>query len=318
VKKLISISFHKISAYMHYIMPGLSLLYLISCQGNNNTYSGKPILLTSTSMLEEGLRFIAGDSFEVISLMGSGVDPHVFRPSAQDLELLRKAEIIIYNGLLLEGRMGEILSIVGKDKPVWAISDGISEDKFLVSDARTGIYDPHIWMDPVLWSEGMLALSNRLGEWIPEKKEAFAEKGKKYRDSLLRLDTSIREGLNKVPEENRILVTSHDAFRYFGRAYQWEVIGLQGISTAGDIGLKEISNLTELLVQRKIPVVFPEASVSSRNLEAVRNGCMSRGHTVREGPVLYTDAPGDKDSPEGTYSGMLLYNQEVLTQWIQP
>lgn len=296
----------------------LILIFFSACDSESKkTTTSRPRVLTTTLMLEEGVSQILSETAEVQSLMGAGVDPHLFRPSARDLSLLREADLIVVNGLHLEGRLGEVLSILGKQKPVLVIADGLSRKKLLQAEYDSALSDPHIWMDPVLWSEGMVYLSRELAKWHPADSAEILLRGIAYRDSLLRLDSVIRAGLNTVPVSRRVLITSHDAFRYFGRAYQWEVKGLQGISTASDIGIREIQNLVDFISSRKIPVVFPEASVSPRNLEAVISGCRQRGISVLTGPVMYTDAPGTSGTEEATYSGMLLHNQKILSEWLR-
>lgn len=300
----------------------LSLLFvlgffLVACEGKEQTQAqGKPKILVSTLMIAEGVQFMVGDLAEVSSLMGAGVDPHLFRPTAGDLEKMRSAEIIILNGLHLEGRLGEITEALKREKKILFVADYVPKEKILYAGNSMQSPDPHIWMDPLLWADAMAKLSSELVNSL-NADSSIVVRANLYADSLRVLHRKIQDGLSSVPVSKRVLVTSHDAFQYFGRAYGWEVKGLQGISTASDIGIREVSEMVRFLCARKIPAVFPEASVSERNLEAVLRGCEGKGHFVRIGPVLYTDAPGSEGTPEGTYSGMLMHNQESLKRLLQ-
>lgn len=292
------------------------LSVLASCDSNTKGPESKTRIVVSTLMIAEGVSYITRESAEVVALMGPGVDPHLYRPSAADLQILRSADIIILNGLHLEGRMGEMIEALRKDKTILQVADFMAESDILYSGDDLAQPDPHCWMAPALWGKAMKGLGERLGELLPAD-TAIARHTQMYADSLLRLDSLIRSGLDQVPPDSRILVTSHDAFRYFGRAYGWEVRGLQGISTASDIGIREIGGMADFLSSRRIRAVFPESSVSARNLEAVLAACKARNHSVSIGPPLYTDAPGSAGTPEATYSGMLRHNQQVLTRALQ-
>lgn len=274
----------------------------------------KRLIVTTTGILEEGISNIAADDFRVVALMGSGTDPHTYKPSASDLKLLRSADVIIYNGLMLEGRMTDILIALGAEKEVWNFSADMDSTRFI----RAGLeaYDPHIWMDPLFWSEGMLQVGKKLDATFPNDSNLYSHRAEQYRQHLIQLDSSMRSALDSIPTAKRILITSHDAFQYFGRAYQWSTLGLQGISTAGDIGISEIRSMTDFIIRNKITTVFPEASVSDRNLQALIEACKRRGHVLKLGTPLFTDAAGPSGTPQGTYSGMLKFNQEILCQEI--
>lgn len=301
---------------LFWLIPAGILFVLVSCNAGKKSPDAKTRIVVSTLMIAEGVSYITRESAEVTALMGPGVDPHLFRPSAADLQLLRSADIIILNGLHLEGRMGEMMEALKKEKTILQVTDYMPEADILYSGDNLSQPDPHCWMAPGLWAKAMEGLGKRLGELIPAD-TAIARHTQMYADSLLRLDSLIRSGLDQVPPDRRILVTSHDAFRYFGRAYGWEVRGLQGISTASDIGIREIGGMADFLSSRRIRAVFPESSVSARNLEAVLAACKARNHSVSIGPPLYTDAPGSAGTPEATYSGMLRHNQQILTRALQ-
>jgi manganese/zinc/iron transport system substrate-binding protein len=295
------------------LVVGICLLF-VGCS-ETKSESDKKLIVTTTGMLEEGVSGIVADDFRVVALIGSGTDPHSYKPSASDLKLLRSADIIIYNGLMLEGRMTDIFTALSSEKAVWNFSHGLDSTRFI--SAGLEVFDPHVWMDPVLWSEGMLNIGKRLDLAYPNGQNTYALRASTYQRALLRLDSSIRLALDTGPASKRILVTSHDAFQYFGRAYQWQTLGLQGISTTGDIGISEIRNMTDFIIQNKIQTVFPEASVSDRNLQALLEACKRRGHILTLGTPLFTDAAGAAGTPEGTYSGMLKFNQETLCREVQ-
>jgi manganese/zinc/iron transport system substrate-binding protein len=299
--------------YRNLILLAGLLLLCIGCS-EEKAVQEKRLIVTTTGMLEEGLSHIVADDFRVVALIGSGTDPHTYKPSASDLKLLRSADVLIYNGLMLEGRMTDIFIALGKEKEVWNFSEGMDSTRFI----RAGLeaYDPHIWMDPLFWSEGMLEIGKRLDAIFPNDSNLYGFRAEQYRQQLLHLDSSMRSALDSIPKAKRILITSHDAFQYFGRAYQWKTMGLQGISTAGDIGISEIRSMTDFIIRNKITTVFPEASVSDRNLQALIEACKRRGHALKLGTPLFTDAAGPSGTPQGTYSGMLKFNQEVLCQEI--
>jgi len=302
--------------YLKNILQGALLVWsfmgIVSCSSDTTSEKGvKPNILVSTLMIAEGVENIVGNQAEVNCLMGPGVDPHLFRPTAADLNKMRQADIIILNGLHLEGRLGEITQALQKEKTILFVSDYIDSSRILYEGATQASPDPHIWMDPSLWAQGMQGISEKISEYLKGDTTILA-RGKLYTDSLSSLHKRIQNGLNEIPTERRVLVTAHDAFQYFSRAYAWEVKGLQGISTASDIGIREVSEMVNFLAKRKIPAVFPESAVSERNLEAVIRACAAKGHTVAIGPVLFTDAPGSEGSPEGSYSGMLLSNMNAL------
>lgn len=289
------------------------VFFLASCDSGKREPKTRTQIVVSTLMIAEGVSYMTRESADVIALMGPGVDPHLFRPSANDLQLLRNADIIILNGLHLEGRMGEMMEALRKEKTVLLVTDFLAKEDILFSGDDLAQPDPHCWMAPGLWAKAMRGLGVRLKELLATD-TAITRHTEFYADSLLRLDSMIRTGLAQVPPAARVLVTSHDAFRYFGRAYGWEVRGLQGISTASDIGIREIGSMADFLRARRIRAVFPESSVSARNLEAVLAACKARNHSVNIAPPLYTDAPGSEGTSEATYSGMLLHNQQILTR----
>jgi manganese/zinc/iron transport system substrate-binding protein len=293
-----------------------SSLFFFSCQRERKEFhtNGKFRIATTTSMLADGVKLLVGDQAEVISLMGTGVDPHLYKATAHDLSLLQQADLILYNGLHLEGKMSEMLEKLKRRKKVLALSDGIP--KSLLRQTGPHTYDPHIWFDVALWKQGWLYIAKELSKdstlniGIQRHQVTFF----KGLDSLHQWTTV---QLQSIPEASRVLVTAHDAFGYFGRAYHIDVLGLQGISTVSDFGLKDISLLVDDIVKRKVKAVFIETSVSPKAIEAVVEGCQSRGHHIRIGGALYSDAMGASGTFEGTYIGMVKTNVTTIVNGLK-
>jgi manganese/zinc/iron transport system substrate-binding protein len=291
------------------------LSLLISCEPNStneNQDSGKkPFFLATTGMIADIIKNVAGDSARVESLMGAGVDPHLYKATRQDLSQLREADVIFYNGLYLEGKMAEVLEKLGQQKPVFAVSEGIPSQKI----QRMGeAPDPHIWFDVQLWHAATAYIAQELSKKYPSQAGYFQKNAKVYQDSLMKLDEEVREDLLKIPKDRRVLITAHDAFGYFGKAYQVEVRGLQGISTISEFGVRDIKELVDFIVKQKIKAVFVESSISPKSLEAVVRACEQKGHKIRIGGTLYSDAMGADGTSEGTYIGMVRANVKTIVK----
>ena len=247
--------------------------------------------------------------------------PHLYKATQGDLELLNKADIILYNGLKLEGKMGDILKKLGRKKPAIAIAKEIDKSllhgdpKYPNDDSAN---DPHIWFDVSLWRQTVPVVEQVLSEYDPENAAAYALSATSYISKLTELHDWTATELSAIPAENRILITSHDAFGYFGSAYDLEVDALQGISTVSEFGLKDISDLVSKIVEHNIPAIFVESSVSSKSLEAVVEGCKDRGHEVKIGGTLFSDAMGEDGTLEGTYLGMVWHNVNVIQKALNP
>ena len=285
----------------------LIALTFFSCQRERKDFhdNGKFRIVTTTGMLADGVKLLVGEEAEVISLMGTGVDPHLYKATAHDLSLLQNADLILYNGLHLEGKMSEIFEKLKRRKHVLAISDGLPKERLRKTGSTT--YDPHIWFDVSLWKQGWLYVAEELA------KDSTLEVGiTKHRPSFFKGLDSLHSWamgqLQTIPESSRVLITAHDAFGYFGRAYHMEVLGLQGISTVSDFGLKDISQLVNRIVDSKVKAVFIETSVSPKAIEAVVEGCQAQGHNIHIGGSLYSDAMGAAGTAEGTYNGMVRAN----------
>ena len=251
---------------------------------------------------------VTGDSATVISLMGPGVDPHLYKATQGDLSKLTNADVVFYNGLHLEGKMGEVLEKLGHSKSVVPISKDIPKERLRKVAAFNNNYDPHIWFDVALWKIAVSTINEYLGIEYPHLKNHFSKNTNKYLQRLDSLEVWISEQVNIIPENQRVLITAHDAFGYFGQAYGMEVKGLQGISTLSEFGLRDITELVTFISEKRIKAVFIETSVSERAINAVVEGCSERGFEINIGGSLYSDAMGDPNTGEGDYIGMFQAN----------
>ena len=293
----------------------LILLTVIGCQQGqqDNTKEIKKVV-TTTGMIADAVLNIAGDSLSVEALMGPGVDPHLYKATQGDLKKLSNADLVLYNGLLLEGKMGEVLDKLGRIKPVIAVGTAVDSSLLLASPQYQNAYDPHIWFDVTLWQQVVKKISNFLQEFDSDNAAYYQSNTNQYLKQLDSLHIRVSQQIMQIPETQRVLITAHDAFEYFGRAYGIEVRGLQGLSTVSEFGLKDITDLVQFIIDRNIQAVFVETSISERSIKAVVEGCRKRGHQVRIGGSLYSDAMGDYGTAEGTYIGMVNANVNTITQ----
>jgi manganese/zinc/iron transport system substrate-binding protein len=272
-------------------------------------------VVATTGHVADVVRGVAGDRARVEQLLGEGVDPHVYKLTRSDVVRLTGADVVFYNGLLLEGKMTDaLIRVAASGRPVHAVTELIPEDRLLSPPEFEGAHDPHVWMDVAAWSLAADVVRDRLSALDPEGAETYARNAAAYRARLEGLDAYARRTLASIPEGSRVLVTAHDAFNYMGRAYGLEVRGIQGISTESEAGLREIEALVELLVSRRIPAVFVETSVSERNVRALVEGAAARGHRVAIGGSLYSDALGAPGTYEGTYAGMIDHNVTTIAR----
>ncbi|MFB2121001.1 metal ABC transporter solute-binding protein, Zn/Mn family [Parapedobacter sp. 2B3] len=286
------------------------LICCLSCQQpvRERTGSGKPYILATTGMVADMVQHIAGDSAIVEALMRPGVDPHLYKASQGDLRKILDADYLFYNGLHLEGKLASILEKQARVKPVLAVGDGLNG---LIKINET-TYDPHIWFDVSLWKAATANAVQQLVALDSTNAVYYQENARRYMEALDSLDTWVQTRINTIPPAKRVLITAHDAFSYFGRAYGLEVRGLQGISTMSEFGLRDVSQLVDYIVARGIPAVFVESSVSDRSLKAALTGVRQRGGTVRIGGNLFSDAMGTEGTVEGTYIGMVKYNVNTI------
>lgn len=272
-------------------------------------------VVATTGMIGDIVRNVARERAEVTQLMGPGVDPHLYKSTRSDIASMLRADIVFYNGLLLEGKMTDALvRVATSGKPVHAVTELIDEEFLLEPAAFAGHYDPHVWMDPLAWGKAVDAVQGKLAELDPDHADAYRANAAAYLEELERLDAYAQEVLTSVPPERRILVTAHDAFNYFGRRYGFEVEGIQGLSTESEAGLKRVEELVDLLVEREIPAVFVESTIPERSVRALVSGAGAVGHEVQVGGQLFSDAMGAPGTYEGTYVGMIDHNVTTIAQ----
>ncbi len=272
-------------------------------------------VVTTTAMIGDIVRNVAGDRAQVQSLMGPGVDPHLYRPTRDDVSALLAADVVFYNGLNLEGKMSDTFVRVARSgKPVHAVTELIEPAYLLEPPEFAGHYDPHVWMDPQGWTQATRAVIDALGAFDPPGAAQYEAAGSRYIAELQELDGYVRRITATIPPARRVLVTAHDAFNYFARAYGIEVQGIQGISTESEAGLKRIEGLVDLLGDRGITAVFTETSVSAKNITALVEGAAARGHEVQIGGALFSDAMGAPGTYEGTYLGMIDHNATTIVR----
>ena len=294
-----------------FYLVSISILFLFSCSSTKKE-NGKLYIVATTGMIQDALQNIAKEKAEVVGLMGPGVDPHLYKPTPGDLAELRKADVVVYNGLHLEGKMGEVFEQLAKQKPVIAIADNIDASRLKAPQDGSQAYDPHIWFDVSLWREAIGYAGSKLSTVDKSNAEYYAKNTTDYANKLDSLHLWVKEKIKEIPTKQRVLITAHDAFGYFGTAYEIEVKGLQGISTLSEFGLRDVSELVDFIVENNIKAVFVETSVSSKSLETVVSGCREKGHEVKIGGTLYSDAMGEAGTTEGTYIGMVKANVNTI------
>lgn len=271
-------------------------------------------VVTTTGMLADAVREVGGPLVNVKALMGPGVDPHAYRQTRTDILALAKADLVIWHGLYLEAQMEDFLRALSERQRVVAAAEQLPRDLLIGHDDYDDKFDPHVWMDPTLWSRVVRTVRDALIAARPESAGTFRANAEAHLAELADLADYTARILASVPAESRVLLTAHDAFNYFGAAYGFEVLGIQGISTEGEAGLQRMAELVDLLVDRNIGAVFVESSVSDRNIRALIEGAAARGHTVQIGGELFSDAMGTPGSYEGTYLGMIDHNTTTIAR----
>lgn len=291
----------------------LALQLTVACDSPEAGASDDPpSVVTTTNLVADSVRRIAAEGVSVESLMGPGVDPHLYKASESDVRRLAEADLIVYSGLHLEGKMGDILVKMARSRPVIAVTEAVPDEALREPPEFAGLYDPHVWFDVMLWARTIDPVVDALAEVAPDHAESFRGAGEAYEAELEELDAWVRQRIEEVPPEKRVLVTAHDAFGYFGRAYGVEVVGIQGISTLAEAGLQDVERVVDLVVERGIPAIFVESSVPRQAIEAVQAAARDRGHEVKIGGQLYSDSLGAAGSPEGTYVGAVRYNVNTI------
>jgi len=293
-------------------------LLLVGCEAldeaDNVPLSERPIrVVATTGMVADIVQNVGGERVEVEGLMGPGVDPHLYKASAGDVNRLQAADVIFYNGLHLEAQMGKVFErMSGTDVVTVPVAENINPAELLAPPEFQGNYDPHVWFNVQFWMTAVEEVEAALAKMDPDHADVYAANAKAYLAELAALDAYVREQALRVPEDQRVLITAHDAFNYFGRAYGFEVRGLQGISTASEASTADMQDLARFIAERQIPAIFLESSVPPRTVEAVQAAVHDRGFDVQIGGELFSDAMGTAGTPEGTYIGMVRHNVDTI------
>ena len=303
----------------------IAAAFMIGCGGDkasegdgakNTTGNGEARLrvVATTGQVGDLVRNIGGSRVELSVLMGPGIDPHLYKASAGDVERLRRADLIFYNGLHLEAKMGEVLSRLGSRTPTYAVAEAIPEESLIAPPEFAGSHDPHVWLDVALWQIAATVVRDALIEQDAAHATGYQERAATYLSELVALDDYVRERAAGIPPARRVMITAHDAFNYFGRAYAIEVRGLQGISTVTEAGTADMRDLATFIAERRIPAMFVESSVPPKSIEAVQAAVRARGFAVAIGGELYSDAMGEAGTPAGTYTGMVRHNIDTIAK----
>lgn len=272
-------------------------------------------IVCTVGMITDVVRNVVGEYASVEGIIGEGVDPHLYKPTRVDVVKLNDADLIFYNGLLLEGKMTDVLlQVATSGKPVYAVTEKILGDEqyLMEKDDGSSHTDPHVWMDVAGWTTGVDVIAKALAAYDPDNAQAYLTRAEAYSAQLKALHCYALKAMATIPENQRVLVTAHDAFQYMGRAYGLEVRGIQGISTESEAGVRDLEDLIDFIVERNIPAVFVESSVADKNVRALVEGAKARGHEVRIGGELFSDAMGQPGSYEGTYVGMIDHNVTTI------
>ncbi|RPH53261.1 manganese transporter, partial [bacterium] len=270
--------------------------------------------VATTGIIADTASRIAGEHAKIEGLMGPGVDPHLFKASESDVRRLAEADLILYNGLHLEGKMGDILTKMARSRPVVAVTEAIPEELRREPPEFAGQYDPHVWFDVSLWQRTLEPIAQALAELDPEHAGAYRDNAEAFGRELGELDAWVKGQIESIPPSQRVLVTAHDAFGYFGQRYGMEVVGIQGISTLSEAGLHDVDRVVQVILDKRVKAIFVESSVPRRSIEAVQAGVRSRGREVAIGGQLNSDSLGAAGSPEGTYVGMVRTNVDTMVK----
>ncbi|MEG0450531.1 MAG: zinc ABC transporter substrate-binding protein [Lysinibacillus sp.] len=290
------------------------LLILVGCSGEKAISEDEKegIVVTTTGQIADAIKEISGDHLTVTALMGPGVDPHLYKATQSDLKKLDEAEAIFYNGLHLEGQMLDIFEQMSEEKTVFAAAENIDKKSLLAAEGGKTLYDPHVWFELDLWKEVVDGIGDTLVKEYPEFKEDFEANEAAYLKELDELKIYAQQRIREVPEDQRILVTAHDAFNYFGESQGFDVRGLQGLSTDSEYGVKDVQEMVDFLVENNIKAIFVESSVSDKAMKAVIEGAKRKGHDIVIGGQLFSDAMGAAGTKEGTYLGMYQHNVDTI------
>jgi manganese/zinc/iron transport system substrate-binding protein len=307
-------------------LAALALLLLVAaavagCGGGSaasgNVADRKIRVTTTTNFITDTARQIGGDRVEVTGLMGPGVDPHLYKASAKDVSILRDADVIFYGGLELEGRMSDLLEELGDRRPTVAVTKDMREEDLIASEGHAGRFDPHVWFDVTLWQQAARTVAATLRTLDPDSAAHYDGRLKEYLTELTELDAYVRRQADAVPERQRVLVTSHDAFTYFGRRYGFEVAAIQGVSTATEVTNDDIERVAAVVADRKLRSVFIESSVPRQTVDSVLQNAADRGQQASVGGELYSDSAGSPGSGADTYVGMVRANIDTISEGLR-
>ena len=302
---------------MKKIIAFLILVNVFACKPAKKE-NGKLQVVTTTTMITDLVKIIGGDKIDVSPLMGAGVDPHLYKASEGDVSKLFNADAVIYNGLHLEGKLEEIFEKMRhQDKKVIAVANAIDKSTLIGSEYFASNYDPHIWFDITNWEVITKYVMTQLSEIDSKNADIYKVNGTKYLEDLAALKVMISARINELPVEKRILVTAHDAFNYFGKAYSFQVVGLQGLSTATEASVKDVQKMSAFILENNIKAIYVESSVPKRTVEALQESVKSKGATVGIGGTLYSDALGNVGTPQGTYIGMYKHNVNTIVDGLK-
>ena len=294
----------------------LAVIIVLGCK-NNKQDNGKLNVVVTTSMLTDLVKNIGGDLIDVQGLMGAGVDPHLYKASEGDVSKLFNADVIFYNGLHLEGKLVAVFEKMEAQKTTVALGEFLAKEGLIGSDYFASNYDPHVWFNIQYFKEFSDKVTSVLSEKDPKNASSYTLNNLAFQQELDFLHRAVVNTIATLAPEKRILVTAHDAFNYFGKAYGFKVVGLQGLSTATEAGVQDVQKLSEYIIANKVKAIFIESSVPRRTIEALEAAVLSKGHQVSIGGSLYSDALGDGGSVEGTYVGMFLYNVKTIVNALQ-
>ncbi|NAS31820.1 zinc ABC transporter solute-binding protein [Flavobacteriaceae bacterium R38] len=292
----------------------IAITLFLSCKTTTKKDANAKLnVVTTTTMLTDLVEDLGGDAIEVQGLMGSGVDPHLYKASEGDVSKLFNADVVFYSGLHLEGKLVEVFEkMEGNNVKTIALAEAIEKDKLIGSEYFASNYDPHIWFNIDFWKKITKYTTEELKKADPKNAALFEENSKKYLEDLEVLEADIKSVIETLPVEKRILVTAHDAFNYFGQAFGFEVVGLQGLSTATEAGVQDVQELAKFIIEKDVKAIFVESSVPKRTIEALQASVQSKGHEVAIGGTLFSDALGTRGTIEGTYAGMFRYNVNTI------
>ena len=284
------------------------LLSFSSCKKEESIRREKPLIVTTTSILADGIKQLVGDLAEVKPLMPAGVDPHLYKASVRDLDLLTEADLVVYHGLFLEGKMTEIFEKLTYSQQLINVSEGISHDQLIRSGPESHSVDPHIWFDIKLWSEALAYAAEELKKWKPEFRSSIETNSNIYQIKLSELHQKAQNLVNELNSKNQVLITSHDAFAYFGKSYGMKVFALQGLSTLSEPGLRDLTELMNTIQEYQVKAIFAEQTISPKALKAVANAAQEKNYSVKVAGPLFTDSLDAEGTEAGNYLGMFEYN----------